>query len=195
MGQKDSYSKEWIELYNNTDNDINLSNWKLKISKTEIVLNGIIAKNSFYLLEHKNDQSVKDIDGNLFYKKALNNKGELLLLVDRNGKEVDKIDCSAGWFSGDNKTKQTMERTDSLENGNDKANWQKSKSEGGTPGEENSKQEKIANQVDDKNLKTIPIEFAKKSSEENIPLTTYFIAGVVATFSAASVLIIKQLSI
>ena len=29
MGTKDSYNNEWIELYNNTNFDINLKDWKI----------------------------------------------------------------------------------------------------------------------------------------------------------------------
>ncbi|MFA6251864.1 MAG: lamin tail domain-containing protein [Candidatus Paceibacterota bacterium] len=192
MGQKDSYSREWIELYNTTDSDINLSGWKLKISKTEVPLKGMIPKNSFYLLEHNNDKTILEEKADLVYKKALNNKGELLALTDKNNDEIDKVDCSDGWFAGDNKTKQTMERIDSLKNGNDKKNWQNSQNENGTPKMKNSEKE-IKDAVTKKETKELISDSAKENNLP-IPTETYFVAGMVAVFSAACVLAVKRLA-
>lgn len=186
MGQKDSYSKEWIELYNNTDSDINLSGWILKVSKTDIALKGVIAKKSFYLLEHNSDNTIVDKKADLIYKKALNNKGEVLLLINKSKEEVDRIDCSQGWFMGDNKTKQTMERIDSTKDGNERKNWKKSENENGTPAEKNS--EKIIEKKEN------PISEITTNNNTPIPIETYFIAGIVAILSAGSVLAVKQTS-
>jgi hypothetical protein len=189
MGQKDSYSKEWIELYNPTETEVSLNQWTLQITKTKIPLKGIIKAKSYYLLEKTNDNTVIGEQADLIFKKAFNNKGEVISLIDSNGKTTDSLDCSKGWFAGDNKTKQTMERIDPLVSGENKSNWQTSKDEGGTPKKENviivSKKEE-------------PSENVNQATEENqetksIPLATYLMAGVVAAFSSLSALMTKRL--
>jgi hypothetical protein len=52
----------------------------------------------------------------------LGNGGERVTLNIRGG-IVDDLDCSAGWFAGDNGTKSSMERKDPLGATNDPSNW------------------------------------------------------------------------
>jgi hypothetical protein len=202
MGQKDSYSKEWIELYNPNDKAISLSGWKIKISKTEINLKGLIAAKSYYLMEHNNDNTVLNEKADFIFKKALNNKGEILILSDNSGKEVDRIDCSQGWFAGDNKTKHTMERKDYMADGSEKTNWQTSENENGTPKSENSKG-LVSNNKKDENKTSVTTDSTgtsdnsrinKDDSYSPVSAETYFVASIVALLSASSVLAIKKLS-
>jgi len=202
MGQKDSYSKEWIELYNGTEKAISLSGWKIKISKTEISLKGLIAAKSYYLMEHNNDNTVLNEKADFIFKKALNNKGEIVTLSDNSGKEVDRVDCSQGWFAGDNKTKQTMERKDYLADGSEKTNWQTSENENGTPRSENSKGLVSNNKKDESSQDTQGAvspsnnETIKKTNNDSpVSAETYFVASIVALFSAGSVLAVKKLSV
>lgn len=191
MGQKDSYSKEWIELFNPTEEEINLNKWNLQISKTKIPLSGIIKEKSYYLLEKTNDNTVNTEKADLIFKKALNNKGEIITLTNSINEVVDIIDCSKGWFAGDNKTKQTMERKANSPSGKDKTSWQTSKEPNGTPKKENSivieKKEKSLND----NVSTVTKESQNKIP---IPFNTYLVAGIIATLSSTSVLVIKKIS-
>jgi len=140
MGDNISSSNEWIELYNNSDKDINIDNWQIKISdKKTVNLEGIIPSQGFYILSRT--------QGNLIYNKALNNNGEKIELIDANNNIVDSIDFSKGWIYGDNKTKQTMER---IKNG-----WQTSLNPGGTIKQQNSiikkQQTEVVNKKEYKN--------------------------------------------
>ena len=67
------------------------------------------------------------------------NGGQQIVLKDAQGIVRDEIDARGGWFSGDNKSKQTMERTDPLKESSDSQNWHTSIAEGGTPRKENTK--------------------------------------------------------
>lgn len=127
MGTTASTNDEWIELYNNTSNAVNIDGWILKAGDgaPEIKLAGIIPANGFFLLERTDDTTVPDITADLIYKGALGNNGEDLRLIDSSGNLIDEADFSSGWPAGDNTTKQTMERMALA--------WQTSQNPGGTP--------------------------------------------------------------
>ncbi len=133
MGTENSYSNEWIELYNNTDAPLTLEGWTLKAADgtPEINLTGIIPAKGFYLLERTDDDTLSEIPASQIYSGSLNNNGENLELYDNLNNLIDSLDCSSGWLAGDNSTKQTMERTDS-------GDWQTSLDSGGTPKAKNS---------------------------------------------------------
>ena len=125
MGTQFSSNDEWIELYNNTDQNIDLNNWTIK-SKDEtpnIVLTGVILSNSFYLLERTDDSAISDILADQIYTGALGNEGEYLELRDAQNNLIDEVDCANDWFAGDNENKTTMERIDTLSAGSNIENW------------------------------------------------------------------------
>lgn len=149
---------EWIELYNNTDEDVDLDNFILRTqdSGLELELNGIINSKSFYLIERTDDDTVSDIEADWTgpFSSGLNNSGEILELVFI-GEESESIidqtaDCS-GWCAGEASPNYiSMERIDSNVSGTDTSNWQNNKETkrngsdaslnpvAGTPREENS---------------------------------------------------------
>jgi len=117
---------EWIEFYNNTTSTIDLAGWRLISSDgtPDIIFpTSTLAANDFYLIERTDDDTIKDIAADLIYTGALENAGEKLELLDSNGNLIDTVDCSAGWFTDDNQTKQTMERINPLATGSDSDNW------------------------------------------------------------------------
>jgi len=140
MGTTISYNNEWIELYNNNDFSINLDGWVLKsIDGTPTInLKGEIQGKDFYLLERTDDNTIPEIKANLIYTGSLENEGEYLQLLDNSGRLIDEINCSSGWFAGNNTTKQTMERINSFSSGNDPNNWATSTNPNGTPKAKNS---------------------------------------------------------
>jgi len=138
MGSEDSASNEWIEIYNSSSSDIILDGWEIlaEDGTPKIFLEGTILAKNYFLLERTDDETVPDVKADLIYKGGLNNKGEVLSLINPEGIVVEKIDCSSGWFAGKNKEKKTMERKDF-------SSWQTSLVSGGTPRRENGKEVKI----------------------------------------------------
>ena len=133
MGTDASSADEWLELYNNTGQGIDLTGWTLKAKDgtPEIILDGTIAADGYFLLERTDDNSVPAITADLIYAGALGNSGENLELRDTENNLIDQVDCSEAWLAGDNETKQTMKKTDNQ--------WQTSLNPGGTPKAQNSK--------------------------------------------------------
>jgi len=125
MGTKADANDEWIELYNPTEQEVDLKGWMLQAvdGQPKINLIGKIGPKSYFLLERTSDQTIKNIAADQIYTGSLENGGEILELRDVNKILVDSIDCSKGWFAGDNQAKKTMERKDFNQAGNDSANW------------------------------------------------------------------------
>jgi hypothetical protein len=189
MGGEESFANEWIELYNNTNKAINLEGWILKAvdGVPEISLEGTIFARSFYLLERTDDETVPGIKADLIYKGSLSNKGECLELVNPQGETADEVDCSSGWFAGDNKTKQTMERLDSEK-------WQTSQNPKGTPKTKNSPgaTSDYSPATDQETETKKDLTAADKQIPEKSSFFPSLAAFVLATFSGLIILSLKR---
>ncbi|MDP4009049.1 MAG: helix-hairpin-helix domain-containing protein, partial [bacterium] len=127
MGTKASPQHEWIELYNNTTEEINLSGWSIKAEDgtPDIDLDGTIESLGFFLLERTSQDTISNIEANLIYTGALNDSGEYLRLYDASSVLVDEIDVLGDWegFGGKKDKRISMERINPLELGSSPANW------------------------------------------------------------------------
>jgi len=128
MGTATSSFDEWIELYNTTEQPINLNGWMLKSltgdsPDPQIVLSGTIGAFGYFLLERTDDTSISDISADQIYTGALSDTGEYLELRDIANEVIDSVDGSAEWPAGDNTTKSSMERINPAQPGNNSTNW------------------------------------------------------------------------
>ena len=119
MGTAAHHTHEWIELFNNTNRDIDLAGWSLVAADgtPNIQLSGVIAAHGFFLLQRTGDHTISDIPADLIYTGALQNNpdAEVLVLYNDVGQVIDTANGEGGpWPAGDNTTKQTMERIDPL---------------------------------------------------------------------------------
>ncbi len=109
---------EWIELYNQSAYSIELAGWSLEAADgtPKIIFSSTtppIAAGGFFLLERTDDGSLPGVVADFIYTGALSNSGEVLILKDTNGNEINRVDASSGWPAGDNSTKETMQWTGS----------------------------------------------------------------------------------
>lgn len=173
MGSNISPNDEWIELYNNTEREIDLEDWILKAEdgSPEIKLKGVIPAHSFYLLERSDDNTIPEIPADLIYKGSLKNSGEDLKLFNKSGNLIDRVNCKLGWFAGNNRTKQTMERKNPRSSGSDFKNWQESQESGGTPKSINSTFFPLNENVSDHSL---PQEIKRRKRNKEYPSGVIF---------------------
>ncbi len=138
MGTEISANDEWIELFNNTAEDVVLDAWRIvsQDGSPEIELTGTIKAGGYFLLERSDDETVVDKQADFIYTGALGNNGEYLELIDSDGLVVDFLDTGEGWLAGDNDSKQTMSRTEEGE-------WLNSLDFNGTPQTKNDFADKI----------------------------------------------------
>ena len=121
-GTAASTSDEWIELYNTTDQPVDLSGWTLTFGDYTVDLgeaaNTIVEAGGYFLLERTDDDTVSDVPADLIYTGGLNNPEGLLNLLDQTGTMVDTANAGveSGWAAGNNKDGEipyaTMERID-----------------------------------------------------------------------------------
>jgi len=127
MGTAAGYTNEWIELYNTTDQAIDLTDWSIVAADgtPNISLSGVISAHAYFLLERLDDFTVSDIPADLIYTGAMENSpnAESMILYDDTGQIVDTANGDGDdWPAGDNSTKHTMERLDPTAPDAD-ANW------------------------------------------------------------------------
>ncbi|MEN8192344.1 MAG: lamin tail domain-containing protein [Bacteroidota bacterium] len=133
---------EWIEIYNTTNSEINLKNWRA----TDKVSSTVIYDSAYFIQPHEfivlsDDESIHDyydisskvININL---PSLNNSGDNLKLLDSLKREIDSVNYANTWGGQDG---FSLEKIDLTNSGNDSTNWGSSVNQfGGTPGKENS---------------------------------------------------------
>ncbi len=136
-GTQASSGYEWLELYNTTGGNIDLTGWTIEdsggviadLSDATKMNTSTISAGWYYLIEYRSsttptNEAISDIKPDFYglgYSK-LSNDGEHLYLKDNNGNIIDDIDCSNGWFAGATGG-VSMEKKILGKDGNDPSNW------------------------------------------------------------------------
>jgi hypothetical protein len=149
VAENQSWRYEWLELFNAGESAASLNGWVVELRRENldfsIQLAGSVPAKGYALVASSAKIPQADINyanlGGKFF-----NGGQRVVLKDAQGMIRDEVGARDGWFAGDNKSKQTMERTDPLKEsllagqaGSDPNNWHTSLAAGGTPRQENTK--------------------------------------------------------
>ena len=146
VGAATAGNQEWMELKNNSSQDVSLSGWSLMNASQKMKVtfgaDDRIAAGGFLLLLRGSTTLPYAHASELSYSGDLRNAGDDLALFDAACGVSDFVPALAsGWPAGNNTTKQTMERDVNKANASGGANgagWHTSVNAGGTPGAENS---------------------------------------------------------
>ncbi len=153
MYEPDQNNAEYLELYNNTANPIELSEIGIT-TKGDILqdkINAIgpitIASKSYLVLSTKpeiihENYPESNPDNTIYYKlPILNNEGATIYIINKTtGETIDFIGYLPSWHSSKNKRNIALERISTEDASNSSGNWKSSSStNGGTPGAVNSK--------------------------------------------------------
>ena len=124
-GTADSSTDEWIELYNTTASDVDLTGWTINDDNGDSIYSiasGVVAGHGYFLIE--DTQETTSILSNAVINISLANTGDSLLLADNLGVTIDIVNSTGGmWSAGSSTTKATMERIDPSASGDLAGNW------------------------------------------------------------------------
>ena len=113
MGTSEDANNEWIELFNDGQNDVVVDGWTITDNTAlSITLSGTIPAQASVVLERTDDTTLPDISAFLTYTGALSNDGRTLTLVRADGGTEDRVVGGEGWalIGGSNETKETPQR-------------------------------------------------------------------------------------
>jgi len=200
MGSEDSFYDEWIELYNEKEFSLDLNGWQIigKNKGPKVLLKGVISPHSFFILERTDDTTLPRVLANQIYKGSLNNQGEHLQLINKQGNVVDEVNCQKAWFAGDNKTKQTMERKDPDLPGSNSDSWQLSLDPGGTPKQKNSEGMLLNKKIGEISSSSLFGEaegqepLGEERSFNNFKFPLVFLTALFISFCAAAVVLLLK---
>jgi len=132
---------EWIEIYSNSDSDVELIDWTISDKvKTSAIPNLIIEPNTFIVLtKNKTDfLNLWDVNSDLVYEldlPILNNTTDDVVIKDASGAIVDSVYYSTKW----GETGKSLERIAVSDPSNESTNWAAPLQDLlGTPGELNT---------------------------------------------------------
>ena len=137
---------DWIELYNTTNKDIEISLWEFRDEDNLFIFpeNTILASGNYMVLSQNSEvfstvfPDVSNILGDFVF--GLNGSGELIRLFDTDEILIDEVeyDDISPWPVGPDGYGPTLELIDSSLDNALGESWDASNENGGTPGEINS---------------------------------------------------------
>jgi Lamin Tail Domain/Cohesin domain len=113
-GTDDNTSDEWIELYNSTNQAVDLTGWYIEDdggASTYTISAGSIPAYGYFLIEDA--EVATDVVANALIPVSLANAGDSLVLKDGVGAVIDTVNGGGGaWYAGSSTPKASMERID-----------------------------------------------------------------------------------
>ena len=142
MYKPESGKPEWIEIYNGTDKNINIANWRIKdkSSESKIIQDEFfVLPNEFLILsENESINQFYEINSRVVIVNlpSLNNSGDEIVITDSLGRIIDSLEYKSTWGGS---TGKSLERIEVNLSSVDSTSWKESVNPiGATPGFINS---------------------------------------------------------
>jgi len=106
-GTADNSNDEWIELYNNTNQSIDLSGWYIEDDgvPSYTIASGVVAPHGYFLIEDS-ELTINNLNADAVIGLSLANAGDSLVLKNSTGMIVDSVNASGlAWYGGDGTSK------------------------------------------------------------------------------------------
>ena len=164
---------DWVELYNQSAQDIDISQWKFMDSDDSHIFainDGVVIESGAYLVLCRDSSdfsqafpTVENYIGEIDF--GFSNGGELLRLMDNDEGLVDFVnyDDSVPWPLEPDGGGKTLELVNPTLDNNDVENWTSSNIDFGTPGQQNSVFDALSNDINE----IIPSIFALHQNYPN----------------------------
>lgn len=170
---------EYLELFNQTNSDIDLDNWTLTIGTTEKIFSSVIITVGSYLIiakEEAHDELSTYGDFYGFSSFSLTNSGQTIQLKSEVGTSISNVTYASNWYSDPDKEEGgwSLEQKNPGNLCSGKENWTASiNSKGGTPGAANSVANNILlapqlSRLEVLNSNTLKIYFNQSMDEESL---------------------------
>ncbi len=133
-GSATNSNDEWIELYNNGLNEIDMTGWIIvdDTSTEYVITSGTIQPHGYFIIA--TNLNAAGVPADFVKTLSLANSGDSLTLKDNSGAIIDEANPTGGaWPAGDATNKLTMERVDFSTSGALNSNWKSSISSTGSP--------------------------------------------------------------
>ncbi len=133
-GTSASGSDEWIELYNNSSETVDLTGWTIEDdgSPSYTIDSGIIPAFGFFIIEDT-EGTISNEEAESIIGLSLANSGDSLVLKDENGNTIDSVNSLGGeWFAGEGTSPASMERIDPIASGDLAENWNTANTDNGS---------------------------------------------------------------
>ncbi|HEY5826377.1 MAG TPA: lamin tail domain-containing protein, partial [Cyclobacteriaceae bacterium] len=138
-------SQEFVEIYNRSNEMLNLAGWKLSDPTTIATLpNYQILPGDYIILTSSSGVAPYTSSGKVIGLSnfpSLNNDSDKIKLINADGLKIDSISYESSWYQNKDKTEGgwTIERLNPQVNTNEPTNWRASENLlGGTPGKQNA---------------------------------------------------------
>ena len=135
---------EFIELFNNSNESIDLSGWSIDGIGLTVEYGTVILPNQYIVFTDNMPQFRNQYPGNIFvggqYSGGLSGGGEAISLINADGTTIDYVvyDDTDPWPTAPDGNGNTLSLIDVTSDNNVATNWEASSQINGTPGQENS---------------------------------------------------------
>lgn len=111
-GMSAGSTHEWLELYNDSNDEVDISNWTIKDNTNQLNIlipgNTIINSKSYFVVK-RTTSTVSPYDISVSFNGGLSDSGEKIILQNSSSSNIHVLDFLSGWPNSEMTSEQTMQ--------------------------------------------------------------------------------------